>query len=190
MRQIERQVMLQLIDQRWRDHLKRDGPPAGGHPPACHGPEGPAHRMAAEGFEMFGEMMHVARRLRPVHHARRGGGRASPGGDDRRRQKPDLTVTEPTPSPPEPPRQPPAVPAAAGAGRSRRRTRQRHRGRSAESADDTRPAQARGQGRVGQDPSQRPLPVRERQEVQAVSRHELAADHARDDPEHCRPSHR
>ena len=47
MREVERQVMLQIIDQRWREHLERDGLPAGGHQPARDGSEGSARRMAA-----------------------------------------------------------------------------------------------------------------------------------------------
>ena len=50
MREIERQVMLQIIDQHWREHLYEMDYLAGGHQPAGHGPEGPARRVAARGL--------------------------------------------------------------------------------------------------------------------------------------------
>ena len=50
MREIERQVMLQIIDQQLARAPLRDGLPAGGHQPAGHGPEGPARRVAARGL--------------------------------------------------------------------------------------------------------------------------------------------
>ena len=58
MRQVERQIMLRLIDQRWRDHLyAMDYLREGIHLRAM-GQKDPATEWQREGFEMFGEMMH------------------------------------------------------------------------------------------------------------------------------------
>ena len=58
MRQVERQIMLRLIDQRWRDHLyAMDYLREGIHLRAM-GQKDPATEWQREGFEMFGEMIH------------------------------------------------------------------------------------------------------------------------------------
>ena len=49
MREIERYVILQVVDTRWREHLENDGLPARGRPPARDGPEGPARRVPRRG---------------------------------------------------------------------------------------------------------------------------------------------
>ena len=57
MRQVERQVMLRLIDQRWRDHLyAMDYLRQGIHLRAM-GQKDPATEWQREGFEMFGQML-------------------------------------------------------------------------------------------------------------------------------------
>ena len=57
MRQVERQIMLRLIDQRWRDHLyAMDYLREGIHLRAM-GQKDPATEWQREGFEMFGEMI-------------------------------------------------------------------------------------------------------------------------------------
>jgi len=57
MRQVERQIMLRLIDQRWRDHLyAMDYLREGIHLRAM-GQKDPATEWQREGFEMFGEMV-------------------------------------------------------------------------------------------------------------------------------------
>ena len=57
MRQVERQVMLRLIDQRWRDHLyAMDHLRQGIHLRAM-GQKDPATEWQREGFEMFGQML-------------------------------------------------------------------------------------------------------------------------------------
>ncbi|MEE9415036.1 MAG: SEC-C metal-binding domain-containing protein, partial [Acidimicrobiales bacterium] len=57
MRQVERQVMLQIIDQRWREHLyEMDYLREGIHLRAM-GQKDPATEWQREGFEMFGHMM-------------------------------------------------------------------------------------------------------------------------------------
>ena len=57
MRQVERQIMLRLIDQRWREHLyEMDYLREGIHLRAM-GQKDPATEWQREGFEMFGKMM-------------------------------------------------------------------------------------------------------------------------------------
>ncbi|MFT7473483.1 MAG: preprotein translocase subunit SecA [Verrucomicrobiales bacterium] len=57
MRQVERQIMLRLIDQRWRDHLyEMDYLREGIHLRAM-GQKDPATEWQREGFEMFGQMI-------------------------------------------------------------------------------------------------------------------------------------
>ena len=57
MRQVERQIMMRLIDQRWRDHLyEMDYLREGIHLRAM-GQRDPAMEWQREGFEMFGQMM-------------------------------------------------------------------------------------------------------------------------------------
>ena len=57
MRQVERQIMMRLIDQRWRDHLyEMDYLREGIHLRAM-GQRDPATEWQREGFEMFGQMM-------------------------------------------------------------------------------------------------------------------------------------
>ena len=48
--EIERDVMLQILDQRWREHLSDMDYLRDGHPPAPGRPAGPAHRLAARGL--------------------------------------------------------------------------------------------------------------------------------------------
>ena len=57
LRQVERQVMLRIIDQRWRQHLREmDSLREGIHLRAM-GQKDPASEWQREGFEMFGMMM-------------------------------------------------------------------------------------------------------------------------------------
>ncbi len=59
MRQVERQIMLRLIDQRWREHLyEMDYLREGIHLRAM-GQKDPATEWQREGFEMFGTMMNT-----------------------------------------------------------------------------------------------------------------------------------
>ena len=57
MRQIERQVMLRLIDQRWRSHLREMDLLREGIHLRAMGQKDPATEWQREGFEMFGQMM-------------------------------------------------------------------------------------------------------------------------------------
>ncbi|MDH3707307.1 MAG: preprotein translocase subunit SecA [Acidimicrobiia bacterium] len=62
MRQVERQVMLQIIDQRWREHLYEMDHLRDGIHLRAMGQKDPAVEWQREGFEMFGSLMdHVAR---------------------------------------------------------------------------------------------------------------------------------
>ena len=58
MRQIERQIMLQLIDQRWRDHLTEMAHLREGINLRAMGQRDPLTEWQQEGFELFGEMIH------------------------------------------------------------------------------------------------------------------------------------
>ena len=57
MRQVERQIMLRLIDQRWRDHLHAMDHLRDGIHLRAMGQKDPATEWQREGFEMFGQMM-------------------------------------------------------------------------------------------------------------------------------------
>jgi len=58
MRQVERQIMLQIIDQKWREHLyEMDYLQEGIHLRAM-GQKDPLVEWQREGFDMFGQMMH------------------------------------------------------------------------------------------------------------------------------------
>ena len=58
MRDIERQVMLQIIDQRWREHLYEMDYLQEGINLRAMGQKDPLVEWQREGFEMFGQMMH------------------------------------------------------------------------------------------------------------------------------------
>ncbi len=57
MRQVERQVMLRIIDQRWREHLEEMDYLQGGINLRAMGQKDPLVEWQREGFEMFGAMM-------------------------------------------------------------------------------------------------------------------------------------
>ena len=57
MRQVERQVMLRLIDQKWRSHLREMDLLREGIHLRAMGQKDPATEWQREGFEMFGQMM-------------------------------------------------------------------------------------------------------------------------------------
>ena len=58
LRQVERQVMLRIIDQRWREHLEEMDYLQGGINLRAMGQKDPLVEWQREGFEMFGAMMH------------------------------------------------------------------------------------------------------------------------------------
>ena len=57
LRQVERQVMLRIIDQRWREHLEEMDYLQGGINLRAMGQKDPLTEWQREGFEMFGTMM-------------------------------------------------------------------------------------------------------------------------------------
>jgi preprotein translocase subunit SecA len=58
MREVERQVMLQIIDQRWREHLQEMDYLQEGINLRAMGQRDPLVEWQREGFEMFGQLMH------------------------------------------------------------------------------------------------------------------------------------
>jgi preprotein translocase subunit SecA len=58
MREIERRVMLQIIDQRWREHLQEMDYLQEGINLRAMGQRDPLVEWQREGYEMFGELMH------------------------------------------------------------------------------------------------------------------------------------
>ncbi len=58
MRQVERQILLQLIDQRWRDHLTEMANLREGINLRAMGQRDPLVEWQSEGFDLFSEMMH------------------------------------------------------------------------------------------------------------------------------------
>src|SRR5690606_6286701 len=62
MREIERQVMLKVIDARWRDHLKEMDHLQEGINLRALGPKDPLSEWQREGFEMFGKLMETISR--------------------------------------------------------------------------------------------------------------------------------
>ncbi len=166
LRQVERQVMLRIIDQRWREHLEEMDYLQGGINLRAMGQKDPLVEWQREGFEMFGAMMTgIAQDFVQVRDARTGRAESGPrrpvqtpavqnvqtsssddadiGGFD---QVARAAVAEGT-LPPD------AVPAAG----------------DAQQAADHR------QGRLRQDAAQRAVSVRVGQEVQAVPRRVLTA---------------
>ena len=62
MREVERQIMLRIIDQKWREHLyEMDYLQEGIHLRAM-GQKDPLVEWQREGFDMFGQMMHAIAR--------------------------------------------------------------------------------------------------------------------------------
>ena len=118
MRDVERQVMLRIIDQRWREHLEEMDYLQEGINLRADGPEGSAHRVAARGLRDVRRADEGHRPgLRQVRHARPG--RPQRGAGARRcrtcsRRSSD-DVSQPTASPP--PRRPLPRPARSRRGR-------------------------------------------------------------------------
>ena len=161
MRQVERQIMLQIIDQKWREHLyEMDYLQEGIHLRAM-GQKDPLVEWQREGFDMFGQMMHGIAQdfVKYVMHAQV---------TVAQQQTVDAPqVSNVSYSAPEDPS------SAASTLRGRRDRR-----RPVDGACPERPAPPEEEGRqrpgredrVGQDPAQRPLPLRQRQEIQDVPR--------------------
>ena len=166
MRDVERQVMLRIIDQRWREHLEEMDYLQEGINLRAMGQIDPLIEWQREGFEMFGADDEGHRPgLRPLRDARPGGppGGARAAGAERaadvQRRLAQRRLRQPPRRLPRPPARSPrrSPPPPAVARRPRRPS-------SAGQAADGR------QGRVVEDAAQRAVPVRQRQEVQAVPR--------------------
>ena len=141
--------MLRLIDQHWREHLYEMDYLREGIHLRAYGQKDPAVEWQREGFDMFAQMMSGIADdfVKYIMHVQVA---VEPA--------PQAQITNVQYSAPEDPVQStPAVvaaPGAAGAPPARRRGG----------------ATAGGQVRVGQDPAQRAVPLRERQEVQTLPR--------------------
>ena len=164
MREVERQVMLRIIDQRWREHLEEMDYLKEGINLRAMGQKDPLTEWQREGFEMFGAMMKGIAQdfVRYVMHVQVV-------------QKEAPTLDEPkvlnmqTSSSED-------APTATGFDRAARpgRGRRRPAAAAAGGAADQRQAGDRGEGRLREDAAQRAVPVRIGQEVQAVPRRGLS----------------
>ena len=162
LRQVERQVMLRIIDQRWREHLEEMDYLQGGINLRAMGQKDPLVEWQREGFEMFGAMMTGIAQdfVKYVMH---------------------VQVVQNTRSRPRPTRQwcrtcrrvrpTTTMPAASTAPRALPSPRASFRRGVATAAD--REAADDRQGRLLEDAAQRAVPVWVRQEVQAVPRRGL-----------------
>ena len=159
MREVERQVMLRIIDQRWREHLYEMDYLQEGINLRAMGQKDPLVEWQREGFEMFGAMMKGIAQdfVRYVMHVQVVQQRRRPA------HQPCRTCSSPRPTTCSP-----AAPAArrsarpAGAGEADAGGRRRAAAGAQAAADR--------EGRVGEDAAQRAVPVRSRQEVQDVPR--------------------
>ena len=198
-RQIEREVMLQIIDQRWREHLSEMDYLREGINLRAMGQQDPLVAWQREGFEMFGQLMDAIDDdyLRYVLHVQV---IAEPGAEPdldqaslRRRPTtrwpgPSLLdavrAAAPGPRRPWPPE--PAVPVAGAGPAAGSPTGPRPRpGTGARWRRD--PA-AGGEGAQREAGPQRTVLVRERQEVQALPWRRLRPAGAGDQPRPRRPS--
>ena len=186
MRQVERQVMLKIIDTKWREHLYEMDYLQEGINLRAMGQKDPLTEWQREGYEMFGLMMkgiaqdlvkyvmHVQVNVQAPTAPAVGKDFSAPaatapvavGGDEPRVQNMQYSA------PDDPSGGGMAAAARAGGGRGRPRRRTDRGGRPARHDDACREV------RVGQDASQRTVPVRERQEVQALPRQGLRAARA------------
>ena len=162
MREVERQVMLRIIDQKWREHLYEMDYLQEGINLRAMGQKDPLVEWQREGYEMFGAMMQSVAQdfVKYVMHAQVSVAeqpQAEPRVSDMKYTAP-ADPSESQGSMAAAARAQAAIdgeqdgPAAVGAGRGRGR------------------AAARGEERVGQDSPQRSVPLWVGQEVQALPR--------------------
>ncbi len=166
MRQIERQVMLRIIDQRWREHLyEMDYLKEGIHLRAM-GQKDPLIEWQREGFDMFGTMMNAIAQdfVRYVTHIKVNeeseDAAAAPTAPDAPAEASNVSYSGPEADTDGSDRMKAAATASCG-------DRSCARGRRGERAGAANPGR---QDRVGEDTAQRAVPVRVRQEVQSLSR--------------------
>ena len=170
MRHLERSILLQVIDNRWREHLYdmdylREGIHLRGFAQID-----PLVAYKNEGFAMFEELMHSIWEefSKLVFHAevevQPGQAEGAPRRQRRRRADRARLLRRHARSA--------ALGAAAGRRPGRRAGRPERRGSGRGGARQRRPRAGRdgGQGRARQDRPQRPLLVRQREEVQEVPR--------------------
>ena len=186
MRQVERQVMLKIIDTKWREHLYEMDYLQEGINLRAMGQKDPLTEWQREGYEMFGLMMKgIAQDLvKYVMHvqvnvqapaaapavgtdftAPGGNGSTEPsvGGDEPRVQNMQYSA--------------PDDPAGGGMAAAARRVAA-EAGPEAAAPAVAAPAghhDPGGEVRLGQDAPQRPVPLRQRQEVQALPRQGLTS---------------
>ena len=167
-REVERQVMLRIIDQRWREHLEEMDYLKEGINLRAMGQKDPLTEWQREGYEMFGAMMkaiaqdfvryvmhvQVVQKEAPTLDAPKVLNMQTSSSDD----APDETGFDRA--------------RADGGGRGRPAAV----GGTGAGADQQ--ADHRREGRLREDPTQRAVPVRLRQEVQAVPRRCLRASAA------------
>ena len=129
MREVERQVMLRIIDQRWREHLEEMDYLKEGINLRAMGQKDPLTEWQREGYEMFGAMMKGIAQdfVRYVMHVQvvrqrpaAGAGAAEP-----------VPTAPPPRTPPRRPRRRPSEPAADVVGHAARVRRSPRRGRGA-----------------------------------------------------------
>ena len=175
-RQLERDIMLQIIDQRWQDHLAEMDYLREGINLRAMGNQDPLVAYQREGFAMFGKLMDGHRRRLPALRVpRAGAGRAGP----RARSRPGQLPGRRRPGP--------------GGRGHHRGLRRRHAGRAGGGgrqpgcpaataprpgsptglADDGETQVAHREVRPREARPQRAVLVRERQEVQALPRRQL-----------------
>ena len=177
MRQIERDVMLQLIDARWRDHLAEMDNLKDGIHLRWTVQADPLNAWQQEGYSMFGQLMDVIDNdyLRYIMHVEAvqapsaepdlgpGGlrGRRGPGGRDRRhgRRASGRAGLERT-------RTDPGSRSRSGSGRTVAQRRQRQKGTARPARSERHGSHRQGRAREGR--TERSLLVRERQEIQVL----------------------
>ena len=188
-REVERQVMLRIIDQRWREHLEEMDYLKEGINLRAMGQKDPLTEWQREGYEMFGSMMKGIAQdfVRYVMHVQvvqqpqqqPAAAAASSGAlDPRRAERPDDVVGH---------RAGVGVPGRCGQRGGQRRGAGRGPAAGGGLIDGHPPepdppgqpaggeAGDRRQGRVVEDPAERAVPVRVGQEVQDVPRRVLTA---------------
>ena len=164
MRDVERQVMLRIIDQRWREHLEEMDYLQEGINLRAMGQKDPLTEWQREGFEMFGQMMKGIAQdfVRYVMHVQVVRQEApAPLVQNVQQTSSDDALSR-------------RLRQRRGGGRCRRRDRARGRRHRQPRRDGHGDRAAAGQaadgrqGRVVEDAAQRAVPVRQRQEVQDV----------------------
>ena len=169
MREVERQVMLRIIDQRWREHLEEMDYLKEGINLRAMGQKDPLTEWQREGYEMFGAMMKAIAQdfVRYVMHVQ------VVQKDTPTLDAPRCSTCRPRPATMRQTRR-------ASTGRAHGGGRGRPPAVSGSGAGADQQAHDRREGRLREDPAQRAVPVRLGQEVQAVPRRRLNGEWMRD----------